>query len=328
MIEGWHAAAAAALAACTVLFMVPPLARLLESRGMTVPDAHKKSRVMVPMPAGPALAAGIISAELLLYLLHPSPGILAAAAATAAAFAAGMVDDLRPMSGWFKPGMLALAALPLLLLGAYGPDLAFPPFGSVHIPLLYPALVVMMVVVAGNAANSIDVLNGVLSGLMAMCGAALAISLLIMGRPDAAAAAVPIAAAAAAYYRYHRLPTRIFPGDSGALALGAAYAAVAVYGGAEVVAAVILLPAIANSFFFLSSTRRIVEFKRTRRPVEMTPDRGRLRATADRLAPVTLVRLLLAGGPLTEAQVAGRILRLGAFSCALGIATAVMAAVI
>ena len=320
-----EAALPCAAAFAVVYLATPRLASLLESRGMTVPDGHKRGRVMVAMPGGPAIFAGLAAAFLVLHALAPSGAALAALLTSAAAFAIGLADDRRPMPGWFKPVTLAAAALPLLLAGPYDTDLHFPPFGDVRIPVLYPALLVMMVVVTGNAANSIDVLNGVLSGFMAIAGAALAASLYIVGRPDVAAAALPLVAASLAYYRYHRLPSRIFPGDSGALALGAAYGALAIAGGVEVVAAIAFLPAIANSFFFLSSTGRIVEFRRTRAPVEMTGDgEVRLRPTRDRLAPVTLVRLILAPGPLTESGVARRIFALAAFSGALAVATALL----
>ena len=47
-------------------------------------------------------------------------------------------------------------------------------------------------------------------------------------------------------------------------------------------------------------------------------------ATTDRDAPVTLVRLILAGGPMTEKQIGFIIFRLGLYSAALAIITAFM----
>ncbi|RNJ74908.1 MAG: UDP-N-acetylglucosamine-1-phosphate transferase, partial [Nitrosopumilus sp. D6] len=225
--------------------------------------------------------------------------------------------------GWFKPVMLAIAAVPILLIGAYDTDLAFPIFGTVHIPVLYMALVIFMIVITGNTANSIDVLNGVLSGFMIIAGMALTISLVIVENYNVAAAALPLVMVSLAYYRYHRLQSRIFPGDSGALTLGAMYGTLAIVGGVEVIAAVIILPAILNSFLFLSSTKKIIEFKKTRPTVTMTEEKDvRLESTDDVLAPVTLVRLILAAGPLSESQVARRIFYLGMFSGTLGVLTA------
>ncbi|RNJ78247.1 MAG: UDP-N-acetylglucosamine-1-phosphate transferase [Nitrosopumilus sp. H13] len=325
MTELLHVILSCATAFGVVYAATPLLARFLESRGMTVPDGHKRKKIMVAMPGGPALIAGVIASELVLYMFAPSVMILSVLITTVAAFAIGLADDRRSMSGWFKPVALAAAAVPILLLGAYDTDLAFPIFGDVHIPVLYVGLVIFMIIITGNTANSIDVLNGVLSGFMGIAGLVLAVCLVIVNNYEVAAAALPLAAVSFAYYKYHRLQSRIFPGDSGALTLGAMYGALAIVGGVEVIAAVIILPAILNSFLFLSSTRRIVEFRKTPVPVVMTDEEDvRLRSTNDRLAPVTLVRLILAAGPLSESQVARRIFCLGLFSGALGIITAAM----
>ena len=53
-------------------------------------------------------------------------------------------------------------------------------------------------------------------------------------------------------------------------------------------------------------------------------DDFRLRATDDKKAPVTLVRLILAGGPLSEKEVGLTIFKLVVFSGILAIITAFM----
>jgi len=100
------------------------------------------------------------------------------------------------------------------------------------------------------------------------------------------------------------------------------YGAIAIVGGVEIIAAVALLPAVINSFLFLSSVKRIVEHRQIKgKPVEHTDD-FKLKATDDKTAPVTLVRLILAGGPLTEKQVGFVIFKLAIFSGILAIITA------
>jgi len=84
------------------------------------------------------------------------------------------------------------------------------------------------------------------------------------------------------------------------------------------------MPAVINSFLFLSSVKRIVEHRQIKgKPVEHTND-FRLKATSDKTAPVTLVRLILAGGPLSEKQVTFSIFKLAVFSGILAIITAFM----
>lgn len=286
---------------------------------------------MVARPAGPALIAGVLASEGILYALHPDVRVLAVMATTTAAFFVGLADDRRARGGWFKPVALAFAAAPILLLGAYDSDLAFPLFGEVQIPLLYLGVVVLMISVTGNTINSIDVVNSAASGFMVIAGSALSASLFLTewlsGGSDyqIAVASLPLVFVSLALYRYHRLPSRIFPGDSGVLTLGCLYGALAIVGEMEVIAAIALLPAIINSFFFLSSTKRIIEYRKIKaKGVALTKDM-KIRATDSEDAPVTLVRLLVRGGPMTERQVACTILRLALFSGVLAVATALAA---
>jgi len=181
-----------------------------------------------------------------------------------------------------------------------------------------------MIPVTGNTINSIDVLNGVASGFMTIASFALTISLFIVHNYDIALASLPLGFVSLAFYKYHKFPSRIFPGDSGALTLGAMYGVLAIVGHVEIIAAVALLPAVINSFLFLSSVKRIIEHRQIKsNPVTHTDD-FKLMATTDKDAPITLVRLILAGGPMTEKQVGHVIFRLAIFSAVLAIVTAFM----
>jgi len=312
-----------AVASCIVAFfvvfvMTPPLIKFLEKRNLSVKDINKKEDVMVVRPGGPSIIVGIIASEIVLYAFLQLNEILAIIITTSAAFVIGYIDDRKVMGGWFKPVALAFAAIPIIALGAYDSNLAFPLFGTVQIPVLYLALIVFMIPITGNTINSIDVLNGVASGFMVIASFSLSICLFIVQNYEIAIVSLPLGFVSLAFYKYHKIPSKIFPGDSGVLTLGAMYGAIAIVGGVEIIAAVALLPAIINSFLFLSSRKRM-----RAKPVEHTDD-FQLKATDDKTAPVTLVRLILAGGPLSEKQVGFAIFKLGIFSGILAIITAFM----
>ena len=310
-----------------VYLSTPLLIKQLQRKNHTVPDINKKGNIMVPRPGGPSLILGIISAEAVLYVFLQSNEILAVMVTSTLAFLIGYIDDRTVRGGWFKPLALAGAAVPILLLGAYDSDLAFPPFGHVQIPVLYVGVVIFMISITGNTVNSIDVLNGVASGFMTIAGFTLSISLFILQNYEMALVSLPLGLVSLAFYKYHKNPSRIFPGDSGALALGAMYGTIAIVGQVEVVAAVALLPAILNSFLFLSSVKRIVEHKQIRiKPIIHTEDM-KLKATDDAAAPVTLVGLIVAAKPLSERQVAGVIFKLAVFSGILAVITAFLGTV-
>ena len=314
---------AIAVAFFSVYGLTPIIIRALEKRNITVIDVNKKEKTMVARPGGLSIIVGIESALIILYIFYPMSEILAVILTTFFAFLVGIIDDKKTMGGWFKPLALAFCAAPILLLGAYDSNLDFPLFGSVKIPLLYMALVVFMIPIMGNTINSIDVLNGVASGFVTIASFALSICLFILQNYEVGIACLCLAFTALAFYKYHKFPSKIFPGDSGAITFGAAYGGIAIIGGVEVIAAIAILPAIINSFLFLSSVKKIVEHREIKNPVTHTDD-WKLKSTNETRAPITLVRLLIAKKPLSEKQIGTEIFKLAIFSGILAIITAFM----
>ncbi len=323
-----HEIIAAVLTSVIAFFVVylttPLLIKDLEKRNQTVKDYHRKGGAMVVMPGGPSIIAGILASEFALLVFFPTNEIIAIIITTSIACIIGLIDDKKVMSGWFKPLGLGVAAIPIILLGAYDSNLAFPLFGEVKIPLLYLAIIFVMIPITGNTINSIDVLNGVASGFMIIASFSLTICLFIIQNYEIAIASLPLGFVSLAFYKYHKFPSKIFPGDSGALTFGAMYGTIAIVGGVEIIAAIALLPAVINSFLFLSSMKRIVDHRQIKeKPVEITDD-FKLKATSEKKAPITLVRLILSGGPLSEKQVCYTIFKLAIFSGILAIISAIM----
>jgi UDP-GlcNAc:undecaprenyl-phosphate/decaprenyl-phosphate GlcNAc-1-phosphate transferase len=137
-------------------------------------------------------------------------------------------------------------------------------------------------------------------------------------------AALPLVFVSLAFYKYHKYPSKIFPGDSGTLLLGALYGAIAIAGNSEIIGVIALLPAVMNSFLFLSSVKKVVEHRQVKsRPTVLTND-FKLAASTDRNAPVTLLRLILTGGPLPEPKIVHQIFILAAFSSVLSFVSILM----
>ncbi len=307
----------------SVYGLTPIVIKALAKRKITVIDANKKEKPMIPRPGGLSIIVGIESSLIILYVFFPISEILAVILTTFFAFIVGLIDDRKTMGGWFKPLALAFCAAPILLLGAYDSNLDFPLFGSVKIPLLYMALVVFMIPIMGNTINSIDVLNGVASGFTTIASFALSICLFILENYEIAIVCLCLAFSSLAFYKYHKFPSRIFPGDSGAITFGAAYGGIAIIGGVEVIAAIAILPAIINSFLFLSSVKKVVEHREIKNPTSHTDD-WKLKTTSESNAPITLVRLLIAKKPLSEKQIGTEIFKLAIFSGILAIITSFM----
>jgi UDP-N-acetylglucosamine--dolichyl-phosphate N-acetylglucosaminephosphotransferase len=142
----------------------------------------------------------------------------------------------------------------------------------------------------------------------------LLVSIAIFGSIEVFIASLPLLFATVAFYKYHKFPSRIFPGDSGTLLIGAMYGAIAVAGNSEVIGAIALLPAVMNSFLFLSSVKKIVEHRQVKSRPTVLMDDFKLVASKEKKAPTTLVRLILADGPLSEKEIGYQIFKLAAFT--------------
>jgi UDP-N-acetylglucosamine--dolichyl-phosphate N-acetylglucosaminephosphotransferase len=102
------------------------------------------------------------------------------------------------------------------------------------------------------------------------------------------------------------------------------YGVIAITGKSELIAIIALLPAIFNSFLFLSSVKRVVEHRKiTARPTSLTDD-FKLSASTDKKAPITLLRLLLVDGPLSESELINKIFKLAIFSSILALISIVI----
>jgi UDP-GlcNAc:undecaprenyl-phosphate GlcNAc-1-phosphate transferase len=304
---------ASAMSFFITLFGTAKMINWLTAKGEVVQDYHKPDKPSIPRPAGPALVAGIVAAEIILFLLTWEIRVIAILLTAVISFFIGFVDDKKVLPGWFKPVALIIAAIPLIVLGAHQSHLNLE-FGKVAIPLLYIPLILVIIPIAGNTINSIDVLNGVASGFVIIAMFPLLVSIAIFGSNEVFVAALPLLFGTIALYKYHKFPSKIFPGDSGTLLMGAMYGAIAIAANSEIIAVIAILPAVMNSFLFLASVKKIVEHRKVKsRPVVLNDD-FKLAASKEKNAPSTLVRLLLVDGPLSENDVGCRIFRLAIFS--------------
>jgi UDP-GlcNAc:undecaprenyl-phosphate GlcNAc-1-phosphate transferase len=307
---------ASAISFLVTLIATPKMISSLIAQGSVVQDYHKPGRPNVPRPAGPVLLGGIAASEIILYLLTLNMTIMAIMLTTVIAFIIGFIDDRKVLPGWFKPVVLIAAAMPLIIFEAHGTHLNLI-FGNVFIPLLYIPLILAIIPIVGNTINSIDVLNGVVTGFVIITIMPLLVSIAIFGDNEVFLAALPLLFGTIALYGYHKFPSKIFVGDSGTLVMGSMYGAVAIAGNSEIIGVIALLPAVMNSFLFLSSVKKIVEHRQVReRPTIMGTD-FKLAASKEKNAPITLVRLILANGPLSEKEIAYYIFKLALFSSSL-----------
>jgi UDP-GlcNAc:undecaprenyl-phosphate GlcNAc-1-phosphate transferase len=196
-------------AALTVAFVRLP--RL--SRRLTRPAAAPRWRSdPVPLAGGLAMAAGFGVAVAAFGRGESGAGGVLAAAGVA--LATGLADDLRPLPALAKLAGQAAAGIVLVAAG-------------VHLALPGPGVVawvatVVWVVVAANAVNLFDNIDGAAGGMGLVAAAALWIWWATGSGPSSLAAG--LAGAVAGFLVLNLHPARIFMGDAGSHFLGAALA--------------------------------------------------------------------------------------------------------
>jgi phospho-N-acetylmuramoyl-pentapeptide-transferase len=131
------------------------------------------------------------------------------------------------------------------------------------------ALSLLAIVASTHAVNLTDGLDGLAGGTVVPPLAVLADIAYRLGDTSTAAVEVAVAGAVLGFLVYNRHPARLFMGDTGSLALGAALA-----GGAIVTGAQLLLPLIGGVFVAeaLSVIMQVASYKTTKRRIfRMSP---------------------------------------------------------
>jgi phospho-N-acetylmuramoyl-pentapeptide-transferase len=209
-------------------------------------------------------------------LLHPRRDTLALAVLVFGCMAVGAWDDVmsirrqknRGLRALPKLGLTALAAVAFFVVLGPQPTTLFP-FGTVPAWLWY-GLSLCVVLATTHAVNLTDGLDGLATGavipplFVLIC--ACHYSSATIGVPFFGAATI---GAAAAFLIYNRRPARVFMGDTGSLALGAALAGIAILTGMQLLLLVVGGVFVAET---LSVIIQVISYKTTgRRVFRMSP---------------------------------------------------------
>jgi UDP-GlcNAc:undecaprenyl-phosphate GlcNAc-1-phosphate transferase len=171
----------------------------------------------------------------------------------------GVIDDIRGLSPWIKLGWQFVAA-GIALSGGIGITTITNPFGGVfdltggrfavdimslhfHITPLANAVSIIWMVGLANTINFLDGLDGLaggVSGIAAVIMFLLSISARV-NQPGVAMLSIILAGAIFGWLPFNFHPAKIFMGDSGAYFLGLVLAMLAIYSGAKLATATLVL---------------------------------------------------------------------------------------
>ncbi len=202
-------------------------------------------------PAGHSMKAGtptmggsvfiLSAAAVSIIMAGGSPVLYAALLVTLGCGLIGFLDDylkvarnrslgLKARSKLAAQAVLAFAFIILLrYLGLYSTEVIIP-FINVEIELgvFYPLLIFLIILAASNSVNLTDGIDGLAAGTAVIGLAVFVYIAWLAGKSETALFSAALAGACLGFLLYNRNPARLFMGDVGSLALGGAFASLAV----------------------------------------------------------------------------------------------------
>lgn len=301
---------------------IPLVMKKMKNLGIVGVDVHKKDHPSIPEMGGIGILIGLLASMIGAILLTPEKSLIVVSFLTTTLIAGGIgvLDDLKPLSPKVKPFLTAFASLPILIMGTYYPRPVLPIIGRTRLTIIYPLTIPIVIAVTSNAVNMMDPFNGTMSGTCSILTIVLLISSIFLGKDDAILLCAGLLGTLLAFYYFNKYPSRVFSGDVGSLSVGAAVGAIAILGQVEVITLVAFMPQIMNAFYGLSTIGKLYERREVSRPINILED-GRLAPSKDPKAPITLARMILARGPLTEREAVRVFMMLSAISGILALFT-------
>lgn len=223
----------------------------------------------------------LTTAALSLAFLRAWPTVLVAVAGMIAFAVLGAIDDyanLRSPHGYGLRVRLKFAVHSAVALGlalaldglGEGPETLAPGFGRLYLGALFVPLAALVIFATAAAVNETDGLDGLAAGTCALAFAAYLLVALRNGQTELAALCAILLGSLLAFLWFNIHPARVFMGDTGSLALGAALATVALLTGG-----VLLLPVVGLVFVLetLSVIVQVAYFKASggKRLLKMSP---------------------------------------------------------
>jgi UDP-GlcNAc:undecaprenyl-phosphate GlcNAc-1-phosphate transferase len=189
------------------------------------PDHRKAHSRPTPKGGGIGIVGAFVAGMLVLFLTARFArvadtqfiGVILAAVAIAIV---SLLDDLKDFRFVVKLAAQALAALVAIGSGLVVSRLAIPWVGVVELGLLGPVMTVFWIVACTNAVNFMDGLDSLVSGVMLVACAVLAVVAAQQGAWFLYAACLILGAGILGFLPFNLPPARIFMGDVGSQFLG------------------------------------------------------------------------------------------------------------
>jgi len=315
-----------------VFVLMPWWIKLARAHKWVGNDIHKVDRPEVPESGGtvPAIAIIIGIALIGVFYTQFANQVWVLLACVVIASVIGFIDDRKRLSAIVKIISVTVAGLPFLLADAFHfiklGHPVMPLMGTLQVTILYPLATPIIIAITSNAVNMLEGYNGEGAGTCVIVGIAMLLGGLIMNSAIAVIFILPFLAACIGFLKFNKYPARVFPGDVGTLMMGAMIGGVMILGGIEVATFCALLAHIFNAFYVIVSIRGLRESHTIRIKDIVVLEDNRIQASVQEGAPVTLPRLLLAFGELSEPELVTQFWKLSIMGGIFGVVAAVATA--
>ena len=290
--------------------ILPYIIKFMKKKGYVGIDIHKNTKPEVAESGGLSIVIGFTVSSIFLILFFPTlvKDILIFLLTVISAGAIGFIDDRIKLRSRYKILFSLLSGGIFFLANLIGfIDISSPsiPFlDKTRLTIIYPFIIPIIIAVFTNSVNMLEGYNGEGSGTCLIAVCFLLFGGILLNSTKAIIFAVPVIAVLIPFFIYNKFPAKIFPGDIGTLSMGAMIACIMLFGSLEVAAFSALLIHIFNSFYVIYSARGFIESGdiRENKVDIILLENDQIKASDQKDAVLTLPRLILAKGPLTEPE--------------------------
>ncbi len=307
-IEIIYLSIAFAVGFLTTYFVLPHLIKILKKKGFVGKDIHKNAAPEVAESGGISIIVGVAFSSVVLMILFPTffNEVFIFLITVLIAALIGFIDDELKLRSLIKIALTILAGSALFFANLFGfIDISSPfiPFlGQTRLTILYPLVIPLIIAVFANSVNMLEGYNGEGSGTCLIAAIFMLICALLWNSAEALLFSVITIGVLIPFFLFNKYPAKVFPGDIGTLSMGAMLACIAIFGNLEVALFCALLLQVFNSFYVLSSVRGFLESSKIQKesPDIILMKDDLIKASTNKKAALTIPRLVLVKGPLTE----------------------------
>ncbi len=291
-------------------YILPYIIKLMKLKGYVGIDIHKNSKPEIAESGGLAIIIGFTICSFFLILFFPAffKEIIIFLLTVLLASLIGFIDDRKKLRSRYKIILSIFSGGIIFLANFYGyisitsPTIPF--LYQIRLTIIYPFLVPVIVAVFANTVNMLEGYNGEGSGTCLIAVCFLFVCGILWNSAEAIIFTVPVIAVLIPFFIYNKYPAKIFPGDIGTLSMGVMIACIMLFGSLEVATFCAFLIHIFNSFYYIYSVRGFFESSDIRESKDdiILLENDRIKASDQKDAVLTLPRLILAKGPLTEPE--------------------------